>query len=507
MGAIATNCISWVIYIKTPLNLPKSMKVTPLALCTDKSLYEQVADRVQELITEGTLQPGDRLPSVRKLHEQLSVSISTVLEAYRLLEDRGLIGVRPQSGYYVKPPTPNALPEPAASMPPKQVCSLDTSLAFQIGVSIRNPQIIQLGSAVPGIELMPTATLNRLMSKVLREQPESVHAYDTPPGCLALRHEIAKYMMRAGCSVTPDDLLTTNGASESLYLSLKAVTHPGDTIAIESPFSYGLLEMLEALHLKTLELPTHPREGVSLMHLQSALQHQQIAALVLVSNFSNPLGTCMSDLKKKQIVELLAEHDIPLIEDDIYGDLYFEGTRPKAIKAFDRWGLVLYVSSFSKTLSPGLRVGWAIPGRYQAKVEQFKWVMNQTTAIAPQLTIAAFLANGGYDRHLRQLRRAYQSQMMRVTQGICDYFPPETKVTRPNGGHILWVEMPPHFDSLKLYEETLKHNISIVPGNIFSPSGSYHNCFRLNCGLPWSEAIDQALCTLAELIHSQLKQG
>ena len=304
--------------------------------------------------------------------------------------------------------------------------------------------------------------------------------------------------------MTPDEIVTTNGTFESVFLSLRAVTQPGDTVAIESPTYYGLLEALEVLHLKALELPTHPRDGICLADLETLLNKRKIAACAVVSNFSNPLGTCMSDERKKRLVELLAQHEVPLIEDDIYGDVYFEGTRPKAMKAFDRDGLVLYCSSCSKTLSPGLRVGWAVAGRYQAKVEQLKWVINQTTAIAPQLTVAAFLANGGYDRHLRQLRRAHQSQMLRMTQAICDYFPPETRVTRPNGGHVLWVELPQGFDSLLLYEMALQHHISIAPGAIFSPSGGYGNCFRLNAGFPWSDQIDQAMQKLGELIRQQI---
>ncbi len=471
----------------------------------DKNLYEQVADRIQRLIAEGTLQTGDRLPSVRKLHEQWSVSVSTVLEAYRLLEDRGLIAARPQSGYYVKQSLLKTPSEPQQSAPSPKAHHVDNSLGFRVICSIRDSQTIKLGAAVPSMELLPLAALNRLMGQVLRQYQTIAHAYDVPPGCEALRHEVARRLMDAGCSVTPDEIVTTNGTFESVFLSLRATTQPGDTVAIESPTYYGLLEALEILHLKALELPTHPRDGLSLLHLETTLQKKRIAACALVSNFSNPLGTCMSDQKKKELVELLARYEVPLIEDDIYGDLYFEGTRPKALKAFDREGLVLYCSSCSKTLSPGLRVGWAVPGRYQAKVEQLKWVINQTTATAPQLTVAAFLSNGGYDRHLRQLRRAYQSQTLRMTQAICDYFPPETRVTHPKGGHVLWVELPAEFDSLELYETALQRQISIAPGIIFSPSGGYNNCFRLNCGMPWSDEIDRAMQILGELIHQQIR--
>jgi DNA-binding transcriptional MocR family regulator len=479
------------------------MKVSLIDKSQDRSLYEQVADRIQALITEGTLQPGDRLPSVRKLHQQLSVSISTVLEAYRLLEDRGLIGVRPQSGYFVKPPL-TAPDEPSQSVLPKHNFPVEVSLAFQVSATMRDGNNIRLGAAVPGIELLPINTLNRLMGQVTRTHAEAAHGYDKPQGNEILRHEIAKRLMEAGCSVTPDQVITTNGTSEAVYLSLKAVTKPGDTVAIESPCYYGMLEALQALHLKALELPTHPKEGISLEYLETALQQKQVAACALVSNFSNPLGSSMNDLKKKQLVALLDHYDIPLVEDDIYGELCFEGTRPKAVKAFDTQGRVLYCASVSKILSPGLRVGWSVPGRYQVKMEQLKLALNWTTASIPQLTVAAFLANGGYDRHLRQLRRSYQSQVERMTQAICDYFPSETKVSRPKGGYVLWLELPDQFDAMQLYEAALTHRISIAPGEMFSPSGNYKNCLRINCGLPWSEEIDQAMRTLGYLSTQQL---
>ena len=480
------------------------MKVKLIDASETVNLYEQVADRIYDLIQEGTLRPGDRLPSVRRLHEQLSVSISTVLEAYRLLEDRGLISARPQSGYYVKQTLLEAPAEPDQSKPPKNTSSVDNSLAFQIIRHINSSNTINFGAAIPSMEMLPLDALNRLMGQVLRNQPLVAHGYDVPPGCEPLRHEVARRLMDAGCSIAPDEIVTTNGTFEAVYFSLKAVTKPGDTVAIESPTYYGLLEAMEVLHLRALELPTHPREGISLMHLESALQKKQIAAVALVSNFSNPLGSCMNDGKKKDLVELMTRYDTPLIEDDIYGDLYFEGNRPKALKAFDRNGIILYCASHSKTLSPGLRVGWSVAGRYQAKVEQLKWVINQTTAIAPQLTIAAFLANGGYDRHLRQLRRAYQTQAGLMTQALCEFFPTETKATRPNGGHVLWVEVPEPFDSLKLYYEAVAQQISIAPGIIFSPSGSYGNCFRLNCGLPWSDQVEAAMHKLGTLVKKQM---
>lgn len=480
------------------------MKVKPIEKSPGKNLYEQVANHLQSLMAKGTLQPGDRLPSVRKLHQQMSVSISTVLEAYRVLEDRGFIEARPQSGYYVKQTISNPPAEPNPSAPSKQPCSVDASLAMRINIHLQNPKIIKLGAAAPAMELLPLATLNRLMGQVIRNQPTLCHSYNYISGCEPLRHEIARRLMDAGCSATPEQMIITNGTTEAVYLSLRAITKPGDTVAIESPTYYGFLEVFQSLQLQALELPTHPRDGLSLEHLANALQRGKVSACVLVSNFSNPLGSCMSDEKKQQLAQLVGKYQIPLVEDDIYGELYFEGDRPKAIKAFDEWGLVLYCASFSKTLSPGLRVGWVLPGRYQAQVEQLKLFVNMATAAAPQLAIAAFLANGGYDRHLRQLRRAYHTHILRMTQAISDYFPGETKVTRPTGGYVLWVELPPEFDSMQLYQDACQHNISIAPGLMFSPSNSHHNCFRLNCGLLWSEEIERAIEKLGYLIKRQL---
>lgn len=478
--------------------------LSPLIAVTDQTLYEQVADRIQSLIREGTLAPGDRLPSVRKLKRQLSVSMSTVLEAYRLLEDRGIITARPQSGYYVKA-TALALPdEPSQSAPPPQVRPVDISLMLRLLRMGQSPEVIQLGAAIPGVEHFPLNTLNRLIGQVMRADPMAVHSYNVIPGCEPLRREVAKRMLNAGCSVAPDHIIATAGTTEAYYLALRTVTQPGDTVVIESPSYYAVLEAMNSLGLNALELPTHPRDGMSLSALEAALKNQSVAACFLVSNFSNPIGSCMDDNKKKKLVDLLNQYDVPLIEDDVYGDLNFEGDRPKAIKAFDTEGRVIYCSSVSKTLSPGLRVGWCIPGRYYHQIEHLKVVVSHMTATAPQLAVAAFFANGGYDRHLRQLCRAYQQQINHMLQAILNYFPAETRVTQPAGGHILWVEITGGFDALELFEEAIHHHISIAPGPMFSASNGYQNCFRLNAGLPWSEDIEQAMKTLGELAKKQL---
>jgi len=465
-----------------------------------RSLYLQLADVLTAQIEAGTYQSGERIPSVRKLRDQFGVSLSTVLQACRLLEDRGLIRARAQSGHYVRSEPLSLRFEPEESRPSSGAKRVDASLAVKLNLGIGNRQEPTLGAAVQGTELMPIAALNRLLGHVLRHQPAACHSYDAPPGSAVLRRSVAQRGGDAGYSVTADDIVITSGAKEAVYLSIKAVTRAGDTVAIESPAYYALLEVLSSLGLRALEISSHPRHGINVDDLARALESQPVAAVALVSNFSNPTGSCMTDAAKRRLVDLLDTHDVPLIEDDVYGELVYEGPRPSAIKAFDRRGLVLYCSSYSKTLSPGLRVGWAIPGRYQNEVELLKLVVNQATAVAPQLALAAFLDSGGCDRHMRRVRRMYRDQMASMIDAVERHFPDSTRLTRPQGGHVLWVQLPQGVDAMDLYDDAYGAGIRIAPGPMFSPSHGYRNFIRLNTGFPWNETTEQQMATLGRLV-------
>ena len=354
-------------------------------------LYEQVADHIVTLIDKGTLQPGERLPSIRKLSSQMDVSISTVLQAYMSLESKDWIEAKPQSGFYVKPMR-NLAPEPKASMPSPVVSRIGISeLVAQVFQSAHDPQMIQLALSTPSPEHLPVKRLNRLMAAATSRFGAAALSYDFPPGYAPLRHEIVKRLIDAGCRLSEQDIVTTNGTMEALNLCLRAVAKSGDVIAIESPAFYGTLQVIESLGMKALEISTHPRNGILLDALGAAIRRQRVKACLLVSNFSNPVGACIPDANKKALVELLSRREIPLIEDDIYGDLCFNGPRPKTAKAYDQRGLVLLCSSFSKTLAPGYRVGWTAPGRYRPQVESLKFTNSMATATAPQMAIAEFL--------------------------------------------------------------------------------------------------------------------
>ncbi len=462
-------------------------------------LYEQIADHIVTLIDKGTLQPGERLPSIRKLSSQMDVSISTVLQAYMVLEGKAWIEAKPQSGFYVRP-SRHLLPEPKASTPSPVVARVGISeLVAQIFQSAHDPEVIQLALSTPSPDHLPVKRLNRLMGTATSRFGAVALGYDFPPGYAPLRHEIVKRLIDAGCRLSEQDIVTTNGTMEALNLCLRAVAKAGDVIAIESPAFYGTLQVIESLGMKALEIPTDPRNGIVLEVLAAAVRRQPVKACLFVTNFSNPLGACIPDASKKALVELLARREIPLIEDDIYGDLCFSGPRPKTAKAYDQRGLVLLCSSFSKTLAPGYRVGWTAPGRYKPQVESLKFSNSMATATAPQMAIAEFLQSGGYDRYLRKLRRILMSQVQQMSAAIGRYFPPGTKVTRPQGGYVLWVELPRSVDALELHRSALAKKISIAPGPIFSAKQKYKNCIRLSCGLPWSEKVEQAVSILGEL--------
>ena len=475
----------------------------------EESLYKQLAVRISELIEHGTLRPGERVPSVRRCSAQQNVSIATVMQAYRLLESRGVIEARPQSGYYVRPPRRwSPPPEPEMYKPaPRAVRVSVSELVMQVIKAGRDPGLVRLGAAFPAPELFPIKALNRTLAAVGRRAPVAAASYEASPGNAALRVQVARRAMEAGCTLSPDDIVTTCGATEALNLCLRAVAKPGDVIAIESPTFFGILQTIESLGMRVCEIPTYPREGICLDELEARLKCCRIKACLFTLNFSNPLGSCMPDEKKKQLVKMLAARQIPLIEDDIYGNLQFEGPRPKVAKAFDEQGWVLLCDSFTKTLAPGYRIGWVAPGRFRARVEFLKFVNTGATAALPQMAIAEFLQNGGYDHHLRKIRRLYATQMRSMTEAISRYFPEGTKVTRPSGGMCLWIELPPQIDALAVFHAALAAKISIAPGPIFSAKQKFRNFIRLNCGNPWSEAVEGAIRSLGQICHSAARNG
>jgi DNA-binding transcriptional MocR family regulator len=463
--------------------------------------YEVLAEDIAQSIRTGVLNLGDRLPSVRQASTSRSVSPSTVFQAYYLLEARGLIRARERSGYFVIAGAKALPPElEFISRPDADSTAVDVSrLVFDILESTRTRDVVPFGSAFPSPLLFPLPRLARSMASAIQKMDPWSTVDDLTPGNASLRRQIALRYLVDGLHVHTDEIIITNGALDALNLCLLAVTRPGDAVIIESPTFYGALQSLERLGLQAIEVPTHPREGIDLDALALALERHHPKACWLMTNFQNPLGSLMPDEKKRALVELLTRHEVPLIEDDVYGELYFGSKRPLPAKAFDTKGLVLHCSSFSKCLAPGYRIGWAAPGRYSQAVARLKLTTTLSASAPAQAALADYLAKGSYDRHLRQLRHTLSVQQSAVMQAVVRHFPSGTKATRPNGGYFLWIELPGKSNALAIHRQALSLGISVAPGPMFSAQRGFVNCLRLNYGHVWDERAEAALVALGRL--------
>ncbi len=467
--------------------------------------YEQLAELIAGMIDNGALAPGTRLPSVRAVSEQHRISISTALQAYHLLEDRGILVARPQSGFYVAVTRRGVLALPSTSRPRARASTVSIGGAVAALLEhASNSALVPLGCAVPDAALLQSKRLDLALARAARQHGTRYNVYCAPHGEPSLRREIAKRAMRVGHALSPDDVLVTSGCTEALMLALTAVAKPGDTIAIESPTYFGLLHTLEVLGLKALELPTDPTRGVDVGALARLLDTKQVAACMLSSNFNNPLGSAMAEADKRALLALLARHAVPLIEDDVYGDIHFSRERPKPFIALDGGANTIYCSSFSKSLAPGYRIGWIAAGAYAQRVMERKLAFSLCGPVLPQVALADYLASGAYDAHLRRIRRIFEENLARMTRTIEASFPADTKVSQPAGGFVLWLELPRRFDSRSLFDEALEQGICFAPGDVFSASRRFRNCLRLSVGSGWSDRIEDGIRRLGQLAQELL---
>jgi DNA-binding transcriptional MocR family regulator len=470
-------------------------------------LYQELAQELRRAMSDGRLPAGERLPSVREASKTRGLSINTVLAAYGQLEAHGLIEARPQSGYFVRsrlptPPAPRFAP-PATSPRSAEAGVLDQITRVLAAQSL--PDTIDLSLACPkGGDFYPGERLSRLVADLARRRPELLTDYCLPPGSPLLRREICRHAQELAMTLAPDDILLTNGCMEALQLALRAVTRPGDTVALESPTYFNLIPLAERLGLRTIEVPTHPDSGMSLDALELLLSEQRVQAIVAMPNVHNPLGTSMPVEAKRRLAELANTYRVPVIEDALYAELQYATPLRPAVKAFDRDGWVIVCASYTKTLAPGFRVGWLEGGRFGRALAELKFCSSVSQPALLCEALGVFLENGGYAQHLRRLRRTYTNQIERLRGLIDSAFPAGTLATRPTGGFLLWVELPAGCDANRLFDAALARRISITPGKLFSPSGRYSRHIRLSGCYPFSDRHVHALMSLGELAARQL---
>jgi DNA-binding transcriptional MocR family regulator len=470
---------------------------------SDDFLYRQVIDLISENIDSGTLRPGDRLPSLRRMSTRIGVSIPTVRQAYVELERQRRVESRPQSGFYVRGFLANDMvrPAPRFRRTAKPVPVSRRSLMDRVFDGIHQPGVLPFGIADPSMAKPPAKALHRTMKRVMARAEERSLAYAPNNGEPGLRRQIAyRYLDSVGSNVDPDGICITNGGQEALALALAAVARRGDVIAVESPTYHGQLELIESMGMLAIEVETCPEEGVELDALRKTLDAHPVKVCMFSTTLSNPLGASMPDAKRKELVELLDEREIVLIEDDVYGELLFDGQRPKPAEFHSHSGRILTCGSFSKTAAPGYRIGWLLTGRHHDEVVRLKRSYSCSSGLLQQMTLAEFVASGDYDRHLKTLRQVLQCNARRMTAAIASYFPPETRISKPVGGCVMWLELPEAVDSEKLFSLAIKDGISIAPGSIFSPCNRYRNFIRLSFGHPWTGEIEAGLKRLGEMV-------
>lgn len=482
-------------------------------LAVDKArsdyLYRQVIDLITDNIRSGALRPGDRLPSLRRMSRRIGVSIPTVRQAYIELERQRRVESRPQSGFYVRSVPVNELvrPTPAFRRSAKPIPVIGRSLMERVYDGLYAPGVVPFGIANPCMVKPAAKALHRTMKRVMARAVERSLSYAPTLGEAGLRRQIAyRYLDTVGGQIEPDKLCITNGGQEALLLALKAVAMRGDIIAVESPTYHGLLEVIDSLGMLAIEVETCPEEGVMLGALRKTLEAHPVKACMFSTTLSNPLGVSMPEQKRRQLVELIEEHDVVLIEDDVYGDLLFDGHRPKPAEFFSRSGRILTCGSFSKTAAPGYRIGWLHAGQLIDQIAYLKRSFSCSSGLLQQLTLSEFLASGDYDRYLKTLRPELQCNAERMSAMVAEYFPRQTRTSKPVGGGVLWLELPEKVDSEALFDVAIAGGISIAPGLIFSPCNRYRNCIRLSYGHPWSDKIEESIAWLGSEVQAMAER-
>jgi DNA-binding transcriptional MocR family regulator len=471
-----------------------SQALTPL-------LYEKVARLVETQIASGTLRANDRIPSVRAMSRTARVSVATVVQAYWHLENAGLIAPRPQSGFFVRArniePIPQPKPRAVRASKPRSVA---TEVLDACRETLLRTDVVMLNAAFTSPALYPTTRLNNIAREVLRERPWNAGEIIASPGHEGLRREIAKRMSMFGAATSADEVVITSGTMDAITLTLGALCEPGDTVLVESPTYFGILQAVEHLRLKVVEVPNHRGSGIDVEAVRRAVRANKLAAAVLMPNFNNPVGSLTSDHAKRELVSELAGNGVPIIEDDIYGDLNHSGERPTSMRAFDESGLVISCGSVSKTIALGYRLGWVASSQFHADITRAKFFSSVACPTLQQLVLVRYYASGGYERYLRRVRRLLAENAQSLTACIAENFPQGTKVARPAGGVVLWVELPKQVDGTELFRAALTSRIGTLPGMVFSAKGDFRNYIRLNCGLPWTTTVQRAVQKLGKLV-------
>jgi len=470
--------------------------------------YEEVFHHFSDAIERGILVNGGKLDSLRKSAAHFNCSLSVIMQAYEELELRGYIRSVEKSGFFILHRKKENLPEPenyAHSLEVRE--SRPSNMISRIMDMSHRTDFVPFGATIPDLSILANKKISAIISRNAKNDLQYLNHYTDTNGDPRLREEISRYMLKKGVYASSDDIIVTNGCTEALYLAINSISSPGDTIAIESPAYLGVVTMLEHLNRNVLEIPTRADRGMDLDILNDVLNDNPLRAVIVSSVFQNPLGSVMCDDDKRKLYRLSENFDFSIIEDDIYGDCSFTERIYNPIKSLDKDGRVLYCSSFSKTLAPGLRVGWIIPGKQFQNISGTKQISGLGGSIIIEKSIADYLHSGAYEYHLKSFRKKIAAQTYEIRRNVEDFFPQHTKISTPEGGYFLWIELHKNFDSYELFNWAYTNKIGIVPGPVYSASGKFLNCIRMSCGSPVTEEMKEGIKLMGNKIKSIVRDG
>lgn len=461
--------------------------------------YRKIADTIEHQIDHSLIAIGQRLPSIRKMAELQDVSPSTVVQAYAVLEQEGYAQAQPQSGYYAQ------LPQQSLNTPPASYSQQPLQLALSADIldilsGIKEPGAIKFGAALPDPDFLPLKTLHQATRQAYSQGYRDNQQQLFSPGLEELRRGLALRMSNMGTDCHWGDIVITAGCQDAVILALQSCTEAGDIVAVESPCYHGFLLALENLGLTPLPIATSPQSGLNIPALEKAAQRWPIKALICSPRCQNPTGAVLPTADRKQLLALSQSYQFTIIEDDILGDLQHHLTAEtrQPLKAIDTEQRVIYCSSLSKTVSPGLRIGWIVPGAYTDRARERQTAGALSVPTITQKIAAHYLAKGTLDKHLHSVRNNYRNNLLRARSLITEHFPKGTTATQPGGGYVLWVGLPDTLDSGELFHLAQKNGIAIAPGKIFG-GVAFNSFFRINCGLNWQHKHDLAIEKLGRL--------
>ncbi len=487
------------------------------------SLVDQLQEEIVRRVRRGALRPGDRLPPSRQLADALGVNRGTVTAAYEGLRERGILDGQVGRGTFVAGNHASGAPggvgptahdetrgvEPsrfrwqdhfAGFEPPPEEHSLREAVAGA------GRDVISFAGGVPDPSLFPTDAFRHALDRALREEGSALLAYGAPEGHRGFLEFLKGYLAGRGVATADDELLVVNGSQQAVDLLARAFLRPGDTVVVEEPSYYGAIEIFQGYGARLVGVPVDG-EGIRVDAAEAVLARERPKLLYVMPTFQNPTGGCLSPSRREALVRLSARFEVPVVEDDFDGELYFDEPPPPPLKSLPRSDGVIYIGTPSKMLFPGLRIGWiAAAAPVVARVARIRRLVDLSGSPLLQAALAGFVATGALDRHMKVVREAYGERVRRLTAALERAMPEGVTWTRPRGGLSLLVTLPEGLDSGELLPESARAGVLYSPGRLFFVGdGARH--LRLSFGNVATEDVEEGARRLAGVLAEALARG